>query len=164
MVGFFMVGLLLIGPLAIILGVFGLAYFVGKGAPEAGRLISRSWLIGILGLIPGLAIVTQQQDQGCFFDLCLETASETRGWPLSWLGFNGLGNLGVPLLVLGNIIVIALIYALTSMIYGLTSRIVSRRKINGSPTKTGSVIVALVVALFPFWGGTIINTAMNAQQ
>jgi len=148
---------LLIGvPLLLIPGVFVLAHFVGKRAAEAGKLISRSWLIGILGLIPGLAVVTHHQYQGCL-DICLETASETRGWPFSWLGYNGIGKLGAPLAVLGNIIVIALIYA-------LASRIVSKRQLNGLPTKAGIVIVALVVALFPFWGGTIINTVMDAQQ
>jgi hypothetical protein len=100
---------LLLGiPVLLIPGIFILARILTKKHPRFGKLLSLSWLIGIAGLLPGLLHVVDYQPGGCL-DICFETTTEARGWPIDWLGHNGIGVLFIPMSILGDICVVALI-------------------------------------------------------
>lgn len=165
--GVILLALLLAGPLVLIVCVFILARRLEKRDAATGRLLFTSWLVGVLGLLPGLAIVTHHEYGGCFF-ICLETATETLGWPLSWLGYNGLGNLYVPLYILGDVMIVALVYLTLYVLAGSVLTFLMKREPGDSTLRTAAVSLAFVAALFPFWGGmlfgrTVLNASTYAQ-
>lgn len=143
--------LLSVGAPIIIPGMFVLAHKLGKKHPRLGRTIALSWLSGILGLIPGLTYVTYH-DYICF-DICFENAPRTRGWPFTWQGYTFAGNLFVPLSILGNIVVVALI---ASVGLGFAARL--EHRITHPIARSGlySVLV-LTCALFPLLGQPIMT-------
>lgn len=114
--------------------------------------------MGIISLLPGLTFVTKYLNDGCL-DICLETTDATRGWPFGWFGFNGLGNLFVPLYILGDIVAVALPFTLAAVILALLP---IRWNDNSRAKSNVFLILVLVFVLLPLWGGSSIsNLASN---
>ena len=157
-IGYILLTLMLVGPLILIPAIFFLGRFFEKKLAGAGKLISISWLVGIISLLPGLTYVTKYLNHGGL-DISLETTDATRGWPFGWLGFNGLGNLFVPLYILGDIVAVALPFALAAVILALLP---IRWNDNSGAKSSVFLILVLVFVLLPLWGGpSISNLASN---
>ena len=136
--------------LGVIPGVLVLAYCVRKSRPQASRLLGVSWLIGIVGLLPGLVHATYHQ-YACFDYVCAEDALQTWGWPMDWLGYHHYGNVLAPAWALVDIMVVA---SLAAIVLAVAFRRLQR--ITRPRVRTGVFLGLLgLVVLLPLWGAWI---------
>ena len=151
----FLGGLLVCAPALLVPGVLALAHWSSRRFARFGRLATLAWLAGILGLIPGLGQITHYPETGCM-DICFETATETRGWPFDWQGFNGVGNILAPLRLLGDVAVVALVALVGLGLAELLARRCARPRVGAGI----AAALVLVFALFPLWGKPMADLAV----
>jgi hypothetical protein len=160
---FVLMVLYIFGPILLIFGMFKIAHVIGKTSQWLGKLIYLAWLSGIFGLLPGLLHTTHYpppSNMGCM-DICFnfESATETRGWPLDWFGFTGLGNISAPMNMLIDISVVALF---AFMFLVLLSRLVSW--LSFRENKIFTYLVVFVLGLFPLLGQFIWSVMIPGYQ
>jgi len=161
---FFLIMVLYIfGPILLIFGMFKIVRVIEKKSLWLGKLIYLAWLSGICGLLSGLLHITHYSStstSSCM-DICFnfESATETRGWPLDWFGFRGLGNISAPMNMLIDISIVAL-FALIVLI--LLSRLVPW--LSFRENKILASLVVFVSALFPLLGQFIWSVIIPGYQ
>ncbi|MBN1430790.1 MAG: hypothetical protein JXB07_20640 [Anaerolineae bacterium] len=141
--------LLPIIPIVLILTMFLVAHRQERELPAIERRVSLSLWVGLLSLVPGLMYARHLQG-GSLLAFSFENATEVRGWPLPWWGYQGVFSLlWVPLALLADMGLVAVIALIC---FGLAG--VLKRRIPWWTSKASSVypLLAIVLVFFPLYG------------